>query len=94
MNELIRAQADNAYTTLFFKDESKIMVTKSIKEFEGLLTDMQFYRVLNSHLINIGHIDEFVREGGGSLIMSDGTEILISRRRKDEFLKKLGEWRV
>jgi len=59
------------------------------KEYEDLLNDYDFIRVHNSHLINLHHIKNYTRGEGGVVMMSDGTEVDVSRRKKDEFLKRL-----
>ncbi|MFT4153367.1 LytR/AlgR family response regulator transcription factor [Parafilimonas sp.] len=77
------------YTTLFLKDKQKLLVAKTLKEFEELLTGYNFYRVHNSHLINLAYIKMYNKGKGGSVTMADGSEIEVSTRRKDDFLKRL-----
>ncbi|MEP6947985.1 MAG: LytTR family DNA-binding domain-containing protein [Ginsengibacter sp.] len=59
------------------------------KEFEELLTGHSFFRVHNSHLINLAFIKSYNKGKGGSVIRTYGTEIEVSSRRKDDFLKRL-----
>ena len=79
------------YTTFFLTTKDKMIVTKTLKEYEELLSDYDFIRVHNSHLINLHHVKNYVRSEGGSVVMTDGTEVEISRRKKEEFLKRLAE---
>ena len=60
------------------------MASKSLKEYEDILIHHSFVRVHQSYLINISHINKYIKGDGGQLIMSDGTEIEVSRRKKDE----------
>lgn len=89
VKDIIRCESDNTYTTFYTVDKRKIVVSKTLKECEKLLTDYDFFRVHNCHLINVAHIAEYVKGEGGILIMSDHSTIDVSRRRKDEFLKLL-----
>jgi two-component system LytT family response regulator len=65
------------------------MVTKTLKEFELLLKESGFFRVHQSHLVNLQHIKEFIKQDGGYLIMQDGVRIPVSFRKKTEVLKIL-----
>lgn len=89
VNDIIRCESDVNYTTLFLKDKQKMMVAKTLKEFEELLTDYNFFRVHNSHLINLAHIKSYNKGKGGFVTMNDNAEVEVSTRRKDDFLKKL-----
>jgi two-component system LytT family response regulator len=66
-------------------------VARTLKEFEELLEDHNFYRVHNSHLINLACIKSYHKGKGGSVCMTDNTEIEVSTRRKEELLKRLAE---
>jgi len=88
---IVRCESDINYTTIFFRDTKKLVVAKTLKEFEELLTDHSFFRVHNSHLINLDFIKSYNKGKGGSIVLKDGTEIEVSQRRKDDFLKKLSE---
>ncbi len=90
IENIIRCESNINYTTFFLKDKQKLLVVaKTLKEFEELLSNYNFYRVHNSHLINLAYIKSYNRGKGGSVIMDDGSEIEVATRRKDEFLKKL-----
>ncbi|MEP7319074.1 MAG: LytTR family DNA-binding domain-containing protein [Panacibacter sp.] len=91
VNDIIRCESDINYTTIFLKDKQKLLVAKTLKEFEEMLTDYQFFRVHNSHLINLSYVKSYNKGKGGSVSMTDNSEIEVSTRRKDEFLKKLTE---
>ncbi len=87
--DITRCQSDINYTTIYLKDKHKLVVAKTLKEFEELLGGHAFFRVHNSHLINLNCIKSYNKGKGGSVILNDGTEIEVSFRRKDEFLKRL-----
>ena len=89
ISNIIRCQSDINYTTIFLKDKQKIIVAKTLKEFDGLLTGYNFYRVHNSHLINLSYVKNYNKGKGGFITMTDNSVVEVSTRRKDEFLKKL-----
>ncbi|MEO8146500.1 MAG: LytTR family DNA-binding domain-containing protein [Bacteroidia bacterium] len=91
VKNIVRCQADANYTTFYLLDKTKIVVSKTLKEYEELLKDYNFFRVHQSNLINLEHIKNYVRGEGGTVFMTDGSEIDVSRRKKDEFMKKLHE---
>ena len=89
VSDIIRCESHINYTILFLKDEQEITVAKTLKEFEELLTDYNFFRVHNSHLVNLAYIKRYNKGKGGFVCMSDNSEIEVSTRRRDEFLKRL-----
>lgn len=89
VKDIIRLQSDSNYTTFYFTDKRKIVVSRTIKDYEDMLTGHDFFRVHQSHIINIQYIKTYVKGEGGIVIMQDGSEIDVSRRRKEEFLKAL-----
>lgn len=89
VKEIVRCESDNTYTTFFLTDKRKIVVSKTLKDCEQLLSGYRFVRVHNSHVINIEYVSEYVRGEGGIAKMADGSQVDVSRRRKDEFLRQL-----
>lgn len=91
IEDIIRCHSDVNYTSIYKADGQKIVVAKTLKEFEELLSDHHFFRVHNSDLINLDYIKSYNKGKGGSVILTDGTELEVSTRRKDDFLKKMME---
>lgn len=91
VTDILRCQSEINYTTIFLKDKQKITVAKTLKEFEELLSEYNFFRVHNSHLINLAYIKSYNKGKGGIVTMMDQTDIEVSTRRKDDLMKKLGE---
>ena len=87
--EVLRCEADASYTHFYLVDGSKETVSKTLKTFADRFSDHGFYRVHHSHLINLSHIRQFLRQEGGFVEMTDGSLVPISRRKKAEFLKIL-----
>jgi len=89
VKDIIRCEAEVNYTHFFLVQKNKMLVTKTLKEYEELLNDYDFIRVHNSHLINLHHVKSYSRGEGGTITMSDGSTVDVSRRKKEEFLKRL-----
>jgi len=82
-SDIIRCQSDDCYTNFFLNGGKRIIVSKTLKEIEEQLTGKDFIRPHKSHLINVSYIKTVVRNDGGYIIMKDGSEIPISRRKKE-----------
>lgn len=88
-NDIIYCRADGSYTTLFLKDKQSCLVSKNLKDFENLLAESGFCRVHHSFLINLRHVQKYVKGDGGYVLLTEGHHADISRRKKDEFLALL-----
>lgn len=86
---IIRCESSNNYTTLFFTDGSKLLLSKTLKDVEDILQPYGFCRIHHSHLINPQQMQRYLKTEGGFIQMSDGTEVPVSRQRKEEVLKVL-----
>lgn len=91
VNDILYCQGEANYTHIHLVNKQKILVAKTLKEYEELLAECNFFRIHNSHLINLAYIKSYNRGKGGSVILTDGSELEVSTRRKDDFLKKLAE---
>ena len=88
-NDIIRCESDGGYTQFHFLHGKKIMVSRNLKEYEDMLDGYGFYRIHQSHLINIKYIDHYSKIEGGTVVMKDNSELPVSRRKKENFLKLL-----
>ena len=84
--DIIRIESESNYSHIFLIDKRKITLTKTLKEVEEKFLGQNFFRVHQSHLINLNHIDKIYKGENAYLVMKDETQISISRHRKDEFL--------
>lgn len=87
--DIIYCRADGSYTTIFLKGKQNCLVSKNLKDFENLLTESGFCRVHHSFLINLRHVQKYIKGEGGYVLLTDGHHVDISRRKKDEFLALL-----
>lgn len=90
--EIIYCEASSNYTKLFLNNGREYIVSRTLREYDELLSDYNFYRVHNSFLINLNEIKKYVRGDGGYVIMSNEATVDVSKRKKEGFLKKLGFW--
>lgn len=89
ISEITRLQSDSNYTLFFLAGGKPLMVSRTMKEYEEMLEEYNFFRVHNSHIINLQHMQRYVKGEGGYVVMNDGTTIEVSVRRKPGFLQKL-----
>ncbi len=87
--DIVRCESNGNYTTFYFKDGQKLLVTKTLKEYDQMLSEYKFARVHQSHLINAQQIKEFVKVDGGYIVMRDGSKIPVSLRKKSVVMKLL-----
>jgi two-component system, LytTR family, response regulator len=85
--EIMRLEGESNYTRFFFSNHKPILVSKTLKEYEELLVPYDFIRVHKSFLVNRTFVQHMDREG--VLWLTDGSHILVSRRKKDEVMKEL-----
>ena len=86
IRDIIRCQSDGCYTDLYLKGARKFTVSRNLKQLEQALEAHSFRRVHHSHLVNFKHITRFSRVDGGIIEMSDGSEVLVSRSRREALL--------
>lgn len=91
LSEIIRCESDNNYTTFFFEDGQKILVSKTIKYYADLLKEHQFLRVHRSHLVNVKFIKSFIKSDGGYLVLKNKKNIPVSVRKKNEVISALNK---
>lgn len=89
VNEIVVCESDSNYTTLHLRDDKRMVISRTLKEFEDLLGEQEFIRVHNSHLISRRHIKRYIKGEGGEVIMSNGMNIAVSRRKKQELMDAL-----
>jgi two-component system, LytTR family, response regulator len=87
MKSIISCESENSYTTIHTAGGDKILVSKTLKDYEDMLADCGFYRVHKSYLINLLQIKRFERQDGGSIIMNNDLKIPVASRKRDELLQ-------
>lgn len=89
-NDIIYVSAEGSYAKIFLNDNSPILVSKTLKDIESQISFDNFLRIHKSFLINVNFVKKFLKTDGGSVQMTNGDQIPISKRRRIEFNKKMG----
>lgn len=90
LQNIIHLEAESNYTNIYFENHPKLLASRTLKEFEEILPTDIFFRPHNSHIINLHFIKRYLRGDGGQVEMKNGNYVLVSRRKKEEFLKLIG----
>jgi len=86
---IIRVEAMSNYSIFLLKDNKKIIVSKTLKEYESLLNDSIFMRVNRSAIVNLNCVVKYRKGDGGTLELTDGSEVEVSPQKKEMLLQKL-----
>lgn len=89
LKDIIRLEAEDYYTWFYFRNRDRVLISKNLGEYEDLLCDHDFFRVHKSHLINLNHIQKVLKGDGGIVVMSDNSQVPISKVKKNEFMRKI-----
>ena len=91
ISSIVRCEGEGNYTHIHLKTGENILASKTLKEFDELLTEHNFLRVHQSHLINLNEVKSYVKTDGGYIKMKDGTSVSISRQRRELVMGRLKE---
>lgn len=92
VSDIIRCESEDNYTKFYIKNSKPILISKTLKEYEELLTEHGFERIHQSHLINLAYLKSYIKKDGGYVVMADNAHLPISQRKKErlnELLKML-----
>ncbi len=87
INDILHIEADRSYSNVYLENNTKQVISKSLKDLQELLPKSDFFRIHTSYLINLNKIERYSNEDGGAVIMSDKKRVPIARRRKNEFME-------
>ncbi|MDY0089071.1 MAG: LytTR family DNA-binding domain-containing protein [Flavobacteriaceae bacterium] len=92
VSDIIRCESTDNYTTFHIRNSKPILISKTLKEYEELLSEQGFERIHQSHLINLAYLKSYIKKDGGYVVMADNSNLPVSQRKKDrlqEILKTL-----
>jgi len=89
VDSIISCSSSNNYTEFFLADKKRLLVSRTLKEIEDMLSDHSFLRVHNSHVVNLNAILRYVKGEGGYLVMADNSTVDVSRSRKEALIDRL-----
>lgn len=87
---IIYLEANSNYTCFYLTNNTKITVAKTLKDFEELLPASVFIRIHHSYIINKNLVEKYINGKGGQVVMKNGVVLDVARRKKDEFMKAIG----
>ncbi len=90
VNEIVYCEASSNYTNIYMLDGKKHLVSRTLKEYEEMLAESNFFRIHHSYLINLNLIKKYVRGDGGYVVMNNDTSLDVSKRKKEAFLDRIG----
>jgi two-component system, LytTR family, response regulator len=89
--DIVYLEASVNYTHVYTQENRKHVVSRTLKDFEELLPTETFVRIHNSYIINKNFAEKYIRGEGGQVVLSTGTTLDVSKRKKSEFLKAIGQ---
>ena len=92
ISDIIRCESEDNYTKFYIKNSKPVLISKTLKEYEELLTEHGFERIHQSHLINLNYLKSYIKKDGGYVIMADNSHLPISQRKRErlqEILKTI-----
>lgn len=89
LSDIIRCDSDGNYTFFILTSGKKIIASRTLGEYEQMFADDNFFRIHRSHLINLEHVKKYIKGEGGYVVMTDNSQVEVSRRNKTDFLEKL-----
>jgi two-component system, LytTR family, response regulator len=91
IHDIIRVEGENVYSVFHLAGGKKMVVSRTLKEVDKMLSVCGFVRVHKSSIINLKHLSRYIKGEGGTIILSDGSEVEVSRRSKPEFLARIAK---
>jgi two-component system LytT family response regulator len=89
ISDIIRCESQRNYTYIYLAGDRKQIVSKTLMDFEEMLSKHGFIRIHKSHLINVNYMDKYMKSEGGYVLLHDGTKLPVSVRKKEFFFKEL-----
>jgi two-component system LytT family response regulator len=90
LNDILYCEASSNYTVVYAANKSKYIVSRTLKQYEDLLMEHNFFRIHNSYLINLNAVKKYVRGEGGYVVLENDISLDVSKRKKDAFLTRIG----
>lgn len=87
LKEILYCQSSSSYTYFHLINKRKLISSYPLKQYDDILSDRNFFRVHKSFLVNLLHIKNYRKGEGGTIVMTDGQEIEVSRRNKESLMK-------
>lgn len=90
-DDIIRVEAIGRYSKFYLVNKEVIVIAKTLGDFEETLSANQFFRIHDSYLVNLQHVRKYLKGDGGTVVLSDNTQLDVARRRKEAFIKLMSK---
>jgi two-component system LytT family response regulator len=90
LEDIVYLEANNNYTYIYLSTQKKILVSRTLKDFEDILPAESFLRIHHSNIINKSFVERHIRGDGGQVVMRNGIVLDVSKRKKSEFMQAIG----
>ncbi len=81
-DDIIRCEGEVNYTRFHMKGKSPVLASRTLKEYDELLSDHHFIRIHRAHLVNRKYVVSITSDH--KVKMQDGTKVDISKRKFSE----------
>jgi two-component system, LytTR family, response regulator len=88
ISEIVRLKSESNYTHFFMTNGKRITVSRTMGEYETLLNEHGFFRIHQSHIVNLRHVAAYLKSDRGQVKMNDGELLQVSRERRDAFIAR------
>lgn len=89
VSDIVRLESQDNYTKFYIQNNKPVLISKTLKEYEDLLSEQGFERIHQSHLINLAYLRSYIKKDGGYAVMADGSHLPISQRKKERLQELL-----
>ena len=89
MSDILYCEAQDNFTCFYFLDGKKSLICRNLKFYETALSEFGFCRVHRSHIVNLDYVKRYIKGKGGSVILENGKEIMVSNNKKEELIRKI-----
>lgn len=91
VKDIMYCEADHSYTNFYLADNNRIMVSKTLGEYDELLSAHNFIRIHQSYLLNVNYIKRYEKGEGGTIILTDYTSLPVATRKKEQLMQFLSK---
>ena len=90
LDNILYMKADNTYTEIIMDDDSRLVVSRTLKNFEDVLSvNASFYRCHKSYIVNLAHVTDYVKSDGGYVMVKNKYQVAISAEKVQDLLSKV-----
>lgn len=90
IENIIYLEASDNYSNIYLSTDQKLLVSRTLKDFEELLPADIFIRIHHSTIVNKYYVEKYIRGEGGQVVMRNGNVLDVSKRKKSDFLQAIG----